>query len=114
MDVLAVRAAAERAIERARAGEGPTVLECLTYRFRGHSLADPDELRAEEEKQFWAKRDPLKAFERDLVGEGLVSADELRAIEKEIDAEVQDCVEFALNAPEPDSSELTRYIWAED
>ena len=114
MDVLAVRAAAERAIERARAGEGPTVLECLTYRFRGHSLADPDELRAEEEKQFWAKRDPLKAFERDLVGEGLVSADELRAIEKEIDAEVQDCVDFALNAPEPNSSELTRYIWAED
>ena len=43
-----------------------------------------------------------------------MSADELRAIEKEIDAEVQDCVEFALNAPEPDSSELTRYIWAED
>jgi pyruvate dehydrogenase E1 component alpha subunit len=114
MDVLAVRAAAERAIERARAGEGPTVLECLTYRFRGHSLADPDELRAEEEKQFWAKRDPLKAFERDLVSDGLVSADELRAIEKEIDAEVQDCVEFALNAPEPDTSELTRYIWAED
>ena len=114
MDVLAVRAAAERATERARAGEGPTVLECLTYRFRGHSLADPDELRAEEEKQFWAKRDPLKAFERDLVSDGLVSADELRAIEKEIDAEVQDCVEFALNAPEPDTSELTRYIWAED
>ena len=72
------------------------------------------ELRAEEEKQFWAKRDPLKAFERDLVSDGLVSADELRAIEKEIDVEVQDCVEFALNAPEPDGSELTRYIWADD
>ena len=51
---------------------------------------------------------------RDLVSDGLVSADELRAIEKEIDVEVQDCVEFALNAPEPDGSELTRYIWAED
>ena len=108
------RAAAQRAIERARAGEGPTVLECLTYRFRGHSLADPDELRAEEEKQFWAKRDPLKALERDLVGAGLASADDLRAIEKEIDAEVQDCVDFALSAPEPDPAELTRYIWAED
>jgi len=47
MDVLAVRAAAQRAIERARAGEGPTLLECLTYRYRGHSLADPDELRAQ-------------------------------------------------------------------
>ena len=114
MDVLAVRAAAQRAIERARAGEGPTVLECLTYRFRGHSLADPDELRAEEEKQFWAKRDPLKALERDLVDAGLVHVDDLRAIEKEIDGIVEDCVDFALSAPEPDGSELTRYIWAED
>jgi pyruvate dehydrogenase E1 component alpha subunit len=114
MDVLAVRAATERAVARARAGEGPTLLECLTYRFRGHSLADPDELRAEEEKQFWAQRDPIKALERDLTSAGLVSSDDLRAIEKEIDAEVQDCVDFALSAPEPDSAELTRYIWAED
>jgi pyruvate dehydrogenase E1 component alpha subunit len=114
MDVLAVRAAAQRAVERARAGEGPTVLECLTYRFRGHSLADPDELRAEEEKQFWAQRDPLKALEKDLTNDSLVSADELRAIEKEVDCEVEDSVEFALAAAEPDPSELTRYIWAED
>ena len=90
------------------------MLECLTYRFRGHSLADPDELRAEEEKQFWAKRDPLKALERDLVGLGLTSSEDLRAIEKDIDGIVQDCVDFALSAPEPDGSELTRYIWAED
>ena len=114
MDVLAVRAAAQRAVERARAGEGPTLLECLTYRFRGHSLADPDELRAEQEKQFWAQRDPLKALERDLCEANLVSSDERRSIEKEIDAIVQDCVEFALSAPEPDPTELTRYIWAED
>ena len=114
MDVLAVRAATQRAIKRARAGEGPTLLECLTYRFRGHSLADPDELRAEEEKQFWAKRDPLKALEKDLTSESLVRADELRAIEKKIDAEVNDCVEFALAAAEPNPNELTRYIWAED
>ena len=114
MDVLAVRSAALRAVERARAGEGPTLLECLTYRFRGHSLADPDELRSEQEKEFWAKRDPLKALEKDLQEGGHASADELRAIEKEIDAIVADCVDFALSAPEPDPSELTRYIWAED
>ena len=109
-----MRAATQRALDRARAGEGPTLLECLTYRFRGHSLADPDELRAEQEKQFWAQRDPLKALERDLTGQGLVNSDELRAIEKEIDGVVEDCVEFALAAPEPDPAELTRYIWAED
>ena len=71
-------------------------------------------MRAEEEKQFWAKRDPLKALERDLLEANLVNSEDLRAIEKEIDAEVQDCVDFALSAPEPDGSELTRYIWADD
>ena len=114
MDVLAVRAAAERAIARARAGEGPTLLECLTYRFRGHSLADPDELRAAAEKEFWAQRDPIKQLAADLLAAGLASEAELIELEKAVDAEVADCVEFALAAPEPDASELTRYIWAED
>jgi pyruvate dehydrogenase E1 component alpha subunit len=113
MDVLAVRAAAQRAIERARAGEGPTLLECLTYRFRGHSLADPDELRSEAEKTFWAQRDPIKGLARQLTELELATAEELKAIEKEVDAEITDCVEFALAAPEPDGSELTRYVWAD-
>ena len=114
MDVLAVRGAAQRALERARAGEGPTLLECLTYRFRGHSLADPDELRAEEEKKFWAQKDPIKQLEKDLESRGLVTNDELRSIEKEVDAEVIDSIDFALGAPEPNHKELTKYIWAED
>jgi pyruvate dehydrogenase E1 component alpha subunit len=114
MDVLAVRAAAQRAVERARAGEGPTLLECLTYRFRGHSLADPDELRAQAEKEFWAQRDPIKRLASHLVETGLSSAEELKSIDQEIDAVVADCVEFALAAPEPKGEELTRYIWAED
>ena len=114
MDVLAVRGAAERALERARAGEGPTLIECLTYRFRGHSLADPDELRSEKEKEFWAKRDPIKKLKNDLTSSGFVSDEELKNIEKEIDLEVNNAVEFALNAPEPDPSELTKYIWAEN
>ena len=114
MDVLAVRDAAQRAVARARAGEGPTLLECMTYRFRGHSLADPDELRDPEEKAFWAARDPIKGFQGTMQARGLLSAEEMEAIDKEIDAEVRDAVEFALAAPEPDASELTRYIWAED
>ena len=113
MNVLAVRGAAQRALERARAGEGPTLLECLTYRFRGHSLADPDELRSAEEKEFWAKRDPLKQLEKDLLNMGLTNAEDLRAIEKEIDIEVNDAIEFALKAPEPEAKDLTNYIWAE-
>ncbi len=114
MDVLAVRGATQRAVERARAGEGPTLIECLTYRFRGHSLADPDELRSEKEKEFWAERDPIKKLKNDLTHSGLVSEEELKNIEKEIDLEINDAVEFALNAPEPDPSELTKYIWAEN
>ncbi|MBE9155043.1 pyruvate dehydrogenase (acetyl-transferring) E1 component subunit alpha [Cyanobium sp. LEGE 06113] len=114
MDVLAVREAAQRAIQRARAGEGPTLLECLTYRYRGHSLADPDELRAEAEKAFWAKRDPIKRLGGQLLEQQLATAEELKAIEKEIDAEISECVSFALSAPEPNPEELTRYIWAEN
>ena len=114
MDVLAVRGAAQRAIKRARAGEGPTLLECLTYRFRGHSLADPDELREEKEKEFWAKRDPIKLLEKQLIEKKLANKEELANISKEIDIEVRDAIEFALSAKEPDQSELTKYIWAED
>jgi pyruvate dehydrogenase E1 component alpha subunit len=112
--VLAVRSATQRALERARAGEGPTLLECLTYRFRGHSLADPDELRAAAEKEFWAQRDPIKQFAARLTADGLATAEELKQIDREVDAEITDCVDFALAAPEPDASELTRYVWAED
>ncbi len=113
MDVLAVREATQRALERARKGEGPTLLECLTYRFRGHSLADPDELRSEEEKNFWAKKDPLKNLEQIIIEKQLVTSKELREIEKEIDEEISESVDFALSAPEPSSNELTKYIWSE-
>jgi pyruvate dehydrogenase E1 component alpha subunit len=114
MDVLAVRGAAQRAVERARAGEGPTLLECLTYRFRGHSLADPDELRAEEEKEFWAKRDPIKKLAKQMIGGNFAKEEELKSIEKKIDLEISESVKNALDAPEPPSNELTKYIWAED
>ena len=114
MDVLAVRGAAQRAVERARAGEGPTLLECLTYRFRGHSLADPDELRAEEEKEFWAKRDPIKKLATEMIEGNFAKEEELKNIEKKIDIEISESVKNALDAPEPPSNELTKYIWAEE
>ena len=114
MDVLAVRGATQRAIKRARAGEGPTLLECLTYRFRGHSLADPDELRAQQEKEFWAKRDPIKKLSKELIENGFASKDELKKIEKKIDLEITQSVTNALEAPDPKPEELTKYIWAED
>jgi pyruvate dehydrogenase E1 component alpha subunit len=114
MDVLAVHRAAKEAVARARAGEGPTLIEALTYRFRGHSLADPDELRSKEEKEFWFARDPIVKFAGYLTSSGLMTAEELKAIDAEIQAVVDDSVEFAENSPEPDPSELRRYIFAED
>jgi pyruvate dehydrogenase E1 component alpha subunit len=113
MDVLAVRSAALEAVRRARAGEGPTLIECLTYRFRGHSLADPDELRTKEEKEEWLSRDPLKRFEAYLLEQNLVKENDLKKIRNKIQKVVDEAVTFAEQSPEPDPSELYRYIFAE-
>ncbi len=114
MDVLAVRSVAQEAVLRARNGEGPTLIEALTYRFRGHSLADPDEMRSKEEKEFWFSRDPIKKFAAYLVEQNLASQEELKDIERKIQATVDEAVEFAESSPEPDPSELHRFIFAED
>ncbi|QLL29690.1 pyruvate dehydrogenase (acetyl-transferring) E1 component subunit alpha [Thermosynechococcus sichuanensis E542] len=114
MDVLAVRTVAEAAIARARAGEGPTLIEALTYRFRGHSLADPDELRSKEEKEFWLKRDPIKKLGAYLVEQELATTEDLRAIEQKVQAIVEDAVAFAEESPEPKPEELYDYIFADE
>jgi pyruvate dehydrogenase E1 component alpha subunit len=114
MDVLAVYRVAKEAVARARAGEGPTLIEALTYRFRGHSLADPDELRPKEEKDFWFARDPIKKLAAYMVTEGLTTEAELTALDREIQDLIDDSVEFAENSPEPDPAELRRYIFAGD
>ncbi len=114
MDVLAVRQRAQEAIARGRAGEGPTVLECMTYRFRGHSLADPDELRPKEEKDKWFGRDPIKILAERILTAGLVTEDQLKAIRQRIQATVEESVRFAEASPEPDPRDLYRYQFAED
>lgn len=114
MDVLAVRAVAQEAIARARAGEGPTLIEALTYRFRGHSLADPDELRSKEEKEFWFPKDPIKKLAAYLTEHNLADQEELSGIDHRIQEVINDAVQFAESSPEPDPSELYRYIFAED
>ncbi|MER3493568.1 MAG: pyruvate dehydrogenase (acetyl-transferring) E1 component subunit alpha [Mastigocladus sp. ERB_26_2] len=114
MDVMAVRAVAQEAVARARAGEGPTLIEALTYRFRGHSLADPDELRSKNEKEFWFARDPIKKFAAYLTERNLATAEELKEIDRKIQQEIEEAVKFAESSPEPDPSELYRYVFAED
>lgn len=114
MDVLAVRTVAQEAVARARAGEGPTLIEALTYRFRGHSLADPDELRPKSEKDDWFSRDPIEKLAAHLTANNLATSEELKDIQKRIQAVVNDAVEFAQTSPEPKPEDLYRFVFAED
>lgn len=114
MDVLAVREVAQTAIARARAGEGPTLIEALTYRFRGHSLADPDELRSAAEKEEWLARDPIQRFQTYLVEQKLAKQQELDDIDKKIQGVIEDAVRFAEESPDPKPEDLYRYIFVDD
>ena len=107
MDVRAVREAAGRAIEHARTGKGPYILEMLTYRYRGHSMSDPAKYRSKEEVQkMRQEHDPIEQVKARLLDEFGVSEDELKAVDKEIREIVADAATFAQNDPEPDPAEL--------
>jgi len=111
-DVLAVYAAAEEAVRRARAGEGPTLLECRTYRTRSHAEGMRDAgYRTREEVDEWRTRDPITAYGERLQGDGTASADDLAAIEAEIRAVVADALEFATNSPWPDAATATDHVY---
>jgi len=112
MDVLAVRKVAQQAISRARKGEGPTLIEALTYRFRGHSLADPDELRSKEEKEAWLVRDPIKRLQKYLLKSSSITVNDLKDIESKVKVQVDDAVNFAVSSPEPKLEDLKRYLFA--
>jgi pyruvate dehydrogenase E1 component alpha subunit len=106
MDVLAVRGAAEVALEWTRGGKGPIIIEFLTYRYRGHSMSDPAKYRTREEVQDVREhRDPITHAEHELEAMGL-KAEELKAIDKEIKDIVVGAAKFAEDAPEPPPSEL--------
>ncbi|WWM71797.1 pyruvate dehydrogenase (acetyl-transferring) E1 component subunit alpha [Sphingomonas kaistensis] len=106
MDVLAVRGAAEVALEWTRSGKGPIILELKTYRYRGHSMSDPAKYRSREEVQSYREnQDPIQRAEKELVAMG-VAEDELKGIDKEIKDIVVEAAKFAEEAPEPDAAEL--------
>ena len=106
MDVLAVRAACAEAVASARAGGGPTLIECKTYRFTGHSRSDARGYRTREEEDEWSRRDPLV-----VIGARLDEA-ALAELESEVRAELDDAVEFARSSPQPDPAEALEDIYA--
>lgn len=107
MDVRAVKAAGDMAVEWARAGNGPMILEMQTYRYRGHSMSDPAKYRSKDEVQkMRSEHDPIEQVKARLVEKKWATEDELKAIDKEVREIVADSAEFAQNDPEPDASEL--------
>nr|YP_009732115.1 pyruvate dehydrogenase E1 component alpha subunit [Gracilaria edulis]QHS70480.1 pyruvate dehydrogenase E1 component alpha subunit [Gracilaria edulis]UAD85608.1 pyruvate dehydrogenase E1 component alpha subunit [Gracilaria edulis] len=113
MDVLAVRQASLSAINRARSGQGPTLIEALTYRFRGHSLADPDELRSVNEKEAWLARDPIKRLKNYILYNSLSSEKKIDALNVLIKEKVDQAVKFAISSPEPNVKDLKKYLFVD-
>lgn len=113
MDVEAVYWAASEAVKRARKGEGPTLIECKTYRFRGHDESDrpPWPYRTEEEVEEWKKRDPIINLKNKMLSEGVASTKELNTIEKEVEEIVRRAMEFAEKSPYPSPEELMEYVY---
>nr|ARO91069.1 pyruvate dehydrogenase E1 component alpha [Flintiella sanguinaria] len=113
MDVLAVRSVAQTAIHRARSGKGPTLIEALTYRFRGHSLADPDELRSKQEKEAWINRDPIKKLKSYIISNTIADEKALDSIHKKVKIIIDDAINFALESPDPKVEDLYKYLFAD-
>ena len=114
MDVSAVREAGARAVAKARAGGGPTLLEMKTYRYRGHSMSDPAKYRTREEvDEVKAKRDPIDHLKLKIEQQKLATEAQLKAIDAEVKKIVADAAEFARSAPEPDPSELMTDVYLE-
>ncbi len=111
MDIDVVMEAAEKAIDFVRSGKGPYFIEFITYRFRGHSMSDAKGYRTKEEEAEWEKRDPIRIYSQRLLDAGLITPDDIKAMEKEIDDEIEnDIVKFAEESPEPKVEDLTRYV----
>lgn len=112
MDALAMYDATKRAVDRARAGEGPTLLEARTYRYRGHSMSDPAVYRTRDEVDSERKNDPIPKLREYILKKKAAKAADLDAIVEQIEKEVQDSVRFAEESPWPDASELYTDIYA--
>ena len=114
MNLIEVRQAAEEQLEFIRSGNGPFFLEAVTYRFRGHSMGDPERYREKDEVEKWQEEDPIGIYRRYLLKEKIATGEELDELDDKVDAEVQDAVEFAESSPEPAPEELFTDIYAEN
>ena len=113
MDVLAVKAAGERAVQHCRSGAGPYILEIKTYRYRGHSMSDPAKYRTREEvSKMREERDPIDGLRKLIMDNGLADEDAFKALDKDVKAVVNQAASFAQESPEPAEAELWTDIYA--
>jgi pyruvate dehydrogenase E1 component alpha subunit len=113
MDVLEVYGATLEAATRAREGGGPSLIEAVTYRFRGHSMSDPAEYRSKREERIWQERDPIKKLRQRLLSEKGTAESRLEEIDGEVAATIEDAVKFAEESPEPPLEGLGKYVFVQ-
>lgn len=113
MDVLAVRDSVSDAVDYIRQGNGPFLLEAKTYRFQGHSMADPGEYRDKEEEAEWLTKDPISNMRRQMLEEDLLSEKEIQALESEVDQVLDEAVQFADESPFPEPEALYENVYVE-
>jgi pyruvate dehydrogenase E1 component alpha subunit len=111
-DVLAVFEASQKAVDRARSGGGPTLIECKTYRHKGHSRVDPARYRPKEEVEQWLAKDPLRRFKEALLQNDAFSRAEVQKIEENVAAEIEEAVKFAVESPYPSPEEALEDVYA--
>jgi len=112
-DVLAVRAAVKEAVERARQGGGPTLIECKTYRYHGHSFSDARAYRTRDEERQWRERDPIEVFARRLTESGLFTHEEVDGIKAKAKATIEESIRFAKESPLPDPAGLYDNVYVD-
>jgi TPP-dependent pyruvate/acetoin dehydrogenase alpha subunit len=112
MDLRAVHTAAGGAIARARSGGGPTLVECKTYRFMGHSRFEPSSYRTKEELAEWKKKDPIVLFRSVLVNEICAPEAEIGAVERAVEESIEEAVRFAECSPDPAPDDWRRWLFA--
>jgi pyruvate dehydrogenase E1 component alpha subunit len=112
-DVSAVYEASKESVKRARNGDGPTLIECKTYRHKGHSRFDPATYRPKEEVEEWLGKDPIRRFEKRLLESGEISETKAAQIEKEVADAVEAAVEFATDSPSPAAEEALEDVYAQ-
>lgn len=114
MSAEAVHEAMARAVKRAREGDGPTLIEIKTYRYKGHSISDPQKYRTKEEVEEYKMRDPIEMVKKTILDNKFATPEELDAINKRVDAEVEEAVKFAEESPWPNDDEVLKDIYVDE